>query len=134
MEPVEIAKGIFDVGVRDWTIRDFHGYSTETGTTYNAYLIMDEKITLVDTVKKGFEDEMLERISHIIDPKKIDIVMRNVLYPALIYANPNRDVTTSQLMNFEEGRAWTTNDGQSQNVYTSREIKKTFMSVVWRMR
>jgi len=57
-----------------------------------------------------------------------DIVMRNVLYPALIYANPNRDVTTTQLMNFEDGYSWTTNDGQSQNVYTSREIKKTFMS------
>ncbi len=52
MKPLEIANGIFSVGVIDWNIRDFHGYSTNQGTTYNAYLIMDEKIILIDTVKK----------------------------------------------------------------------------------
>ena len=77
MKPVEVIKDIYWVGAIDWNIRDFHGYSTDAGTTYNAYLVMDEKVTLVDTVKKGFEDEMLERISHIIDPKKIDIVISN---------------------------------------------------------
>ncbi len=77
MKPVEVIKDIYWVGAIDWNIRDFHGYSTDVGTTYNAYLIMDEKITLIDTVKKGFEDEMLARISHIVDPKKIDIVISN---------------------------------------------------------
>ena len=43
MQPVEIAKGVYDVGVTDWNIRDFHGYSTKAGTTYNAFLIIDEK-------------------------------------------------------------------------------------------
>ena len=39
------------VGAVDWHVRDFHGYLTQRGTTYNAYLVMGEKITLVDTVK-----------------------------------------------------------------------------------
>jgi flavorubredoxin len=77
MKPVEIAKGIYDVGVNDWNIRDFHGYSTYQGTSYNAFLIIDEKITLVDTVKKDFSDQLLDNISKIIDPKKIDYVISN---------------------------------------------------------
>jgi flavorubredoxin len=77
MRPVEIAQGIYDVGVIDWNIRDFHGYSTHQGTTYNAYLILDEKITLIDTVKKEFADQLLENISRIVDPKKIDCVVSN---------------------------------------------------------
>ncbi len=52
MKPIEIADGIFSVGVTDWNIRDFHGYSTKEGATYNAYLIIDEKITLIDTVNR----------------------------------------------------------------------------------
>ena len=43
MEPIEISKGVYNVGVTDWNIRDFHGYSTDLGTTYNAFLIVDEK-------------------------------------------------------------------------------------------
>ena len=77
MKPVEISKGIFWVGAVDWNIRDFHGYSTNDGTTYNAYLIMDDKITLIDTVKNEFADELIHSISHIVDPKKIDYVISN---------------------------------------------------------
>ncbi len=77
MKPIEIADGLFWVGAVDWNIRNFHGYSTEQGTTYNAYLIMDEKITLVDTVKKEFADEFIRSISDIVDPKKIDCVISN---------------------------------------------------------
>jgi flavorubredoxin len=57
MKPIEIAPGIFDVGVNDWNISDFHGYSTPFGTSYNAYLVLDEKIALIDTVKSEFADE-----------------------------------------------------------------------------
>ena len=74
MKPIEIAKGIYWVGVRDWNIRDFHGYSTYDGTSYNAFLIMDDKITLIDTVKKEFADDLLYNISRIVDPGKIDYV------------------------------------------------------------
>jgi flavorubredoxin len=70
MKPLEIAPGIFDVGVTDWNIRDFHGYSTLCGTTYNAFLVVDEKITLIDTVKKEFADQLLANITRIVDPKK----------------------------------------------------------------
>jgi flavorubredoxin len=77
MKPIEISDGLFWVGGVDWNIRDFHGYSTKQGTTYNAYLIMDEKITLVDTVKKEFADEFIRSISDIVDPNKIDYVISN---------------------------------------------------------
>ena len=77
MEPVKLAEGIFSVGVTDWNIRDFHGYSTYEGTTYNAYLILDEKITLIDTVKDAFADQLLANISAVVDPKKIDYVISN---------------------------------------------------------
>ena len=77
MKPYKIAEGIYNVGVVDWNIRDFHGYSTYNGTTYNAFLIMDDKITLVDTVKKEFADQLLSNISEIIDPKKIDYIISN---------------------------------------------------------
>jgi flavorubredoxin len=77
MKPLEVAKGIYWVGVIDWNIRDFHGYSTNLGTTYNAFLIVDDKITLIDTVKKEFAEELIDRISQVVDPKKIDYVISN---------------------------------------------------------
>jgi len=77
MKSMEIAKGVYDVGVHDWNISDFHGYSTPFGTSYNAYLIVDEKIALIDTVKRSFTDELLYNISKVVDPKKIDFVVSN---------------------------------------------------------
>jgi len=77
MNPIEIAKDIYWVGAIDWNIRDFHGYSTYEGTTYNAYLILDEKKTLIDTVKREFADQLLENVSRIVDPKAIDYVISN---------------------------------------------------------
>ncbi len=77
MEPLEIAPGVYDVGVIDWNIRDFHGYSTDLGTTYNSFLIVDDKIALLDTVKKEFADQLLANISAVVDPKNIDYVISN---------------------------------------------------------
>ena len=77
MKPVQIKQDIYWVGGIDWDLRNFHGYLTQRGSTYNAYLIMDEKITLVDTVKHYLCDEMFERISHIVDPAKIDYIVSN---------------------------------------------------------
>jgi len=77
MKPIQIAEGIYDVGVIDWNIRDFHGYSTHQGTTYNAFLVVDEKIALIDTVKREFSNQLIENISQIIDPRKIDYVISN---------------------------------------------------------
>jgi flavorubredoxin len=77
MKPIEISEGIYCLGAIDWNIRDFHGYSTYKGTTYNAYLILDEKVALIDTVKKEFADELISGIGQVIDPKKIDCVISN---------------------------------------------------------
>jgi flavorubredoxin len=77
MTPIEIAEGIFWVGVVDWNIIDFHGYSTKDGSTYNAFLVLDDKIALIDAVKKEFADELVANISQIVDPKKIDCVVSN---------------------------------------------------------
>ena len=77
MKPTKIADGIYDVGVIDWHIRDFHGYSTDRGTSYNAYLVMDEKVALIDTVKAPFADQLIGNISQLIDPQKIDVVVSN---------------------------------------------------------
>ncbi|RLF52049.1 MAG: hypothetical protein DRN24_03895 [Thermoplasmata archaeon] len=56
------------------------------------------------------------------------LISRDILYPAIIYANPGRDVTTSQLMNFPDGSQWTTNDGTRHSVYSTREVKESFSS------
>jgi flavorubredoxin len=77
METIEIADGVFSVGVTDWNIRDFHGYSTDLGTTYNSFLIVDEKTVLVDTVKQDFTDQLIDNIARVVDPKQIDLVVSN---------------------------------------------------------
>ncbi|MFA5364097.1 MAG: flavodoxin domain-containing protein [Candidatus Bathyarchaeia archaeon] len=79
MSPVKVLENIFWVGVIDWNIRHFHGftYSTHRGTTYNAYLIIDKKVALVDTVHHGFTAEMIEKIKEVIDPSKIDYIIAN---------------------------------------------------------
>jgi len=77
MNKVSLAEGINWVGVVDWNIRDFHGYVTKRGSTYNAYLILDEKIALVDTVKHAFSDELLRNVCELVDPAKIDYIIVN---------------------------------------------------------
>ncbi|NBJ14467.1 MAG: FprA family A-type flavoprotein [Dehalobacter sp. 4CP] len=77
IKAIQIKENVYWVGGIDWNIRNFHGYLTQRGSTYNAYLIIDEKITLIDTVKHYLFDEMLERISDVIDPADIDYVISN---------------------------------------------------------
>jgi anaerobic nitric oxide reductase flavorubredoxin len=77
MSKVTIAEDIFWVGVLDWNIRDFHGYTTDRGTTYNAYLILDQKTVLVDTVKHTFGKELLRNVCGITSPEKIDYIIVN---------------------------------------------------------
>lgn len=81
MKALKLCEGVYWVGAIDWNLRNFHGYETEKGSSYNAYLILDEKITLIDTVKEGFEGEMLSRIASVIDPSKIDIIVSNHAEP-----------------------------------------------------
>jgi flavorubredoxin len=77
----ELRKGIYWVGHVDWSIRDFHGYLTDRGSTYNAYLIVDEKIALIDTVKSPYAGHLLAMISEIVDPARIDYVVCNHAEP-----------------------------------------------------
>ena len=74
---VRISEHVYWVGAVDWDIRDFHGYQIPFGTTYNAYLILAEKITLIDTVKAPFFGEMMERIASLVDPARIDYLISN---------------------------------------------------------
>src|SRR3989339_2224 len=79
MNKIEVVKNVFWVGAIDWNIRNFHGYTytTKRGSSYNAYLIIDKKIALVDTVLGSFSGELIERIKEIIDPSEIDYVIAN---------------------------------------------------------
>ncbi|AAR36684.1 FprA family A-type flavoprotein [Geobacter sulfurreducens] len=77
MKAVEIKQGVFWVGAVDWAVRDFHGYETPRGTTYNNFLIMDEEITLIDTVKYDFADLTIKNIAGIVDPARIKNIIIN---------------------------------------------------------
>ncbi len=101
---VELKEGVYWVGVVDWNIKKFHGheYSTHRGTTYNAYLIIDKKIALVDTVWGPYSGQMIENIGKLIDVRKIDYVIANHAevdhsggLPALIKLIPNATVVVS---------------------------------------
>ena len=81
MKTVEIKPDVYWVGAIDWGVRDFHGYVTPNGTTYNNYLIMDEQITLVDTVKHDFSEVTIDNIRSIVDPAKIKILVINHIEP-----------------------------------------------------
>ena len=100
----ELTKGVYWVGVVDWGLRHFHGYelSTHRGSTYNSYLIVDEKIALVDTVWGPFQDQLIENIREVVDPAKIDIVVANHAetdhsgsLPAVMRNTPNATVVVS---------------------------------------
>ncbi len=100
---IELAKGVYWVGAVDWDIREFHSYTLHHGTTYNAYLIVDSKITLIDTVKSPFYQEMLSRIKEITDPSKIDYIIANHgeidhsgALPLIIKEAPKATVVTSK--------------------------------------
>jgi len=77
MVKVSLKDGIYWVGAIDWNLRDFHGYETYRGTTYNSYLIQDEKTALIDTVKSNFSEELIRHVTEIIQFEKIDYVIVN---------------------------------------------------------
>jgi len=75
----KIKNNVFWVGKTDWELRKFHGneYSTNRGSTYNSYLIREEKIVLIDTVWMPFSKEFVENLSKEVDLDKIDYVIAN---------------------------------------------------------
>jgi flavorubredoxin len=79
MAAIKILPGIYSVGVLDWNVRNFHGhtYTTPRGSSYNAYLIIDEKIALIDTVYSPFAQELISNIKEVIPLEKIDYIIAN---------------------------------------------------------
>ncbi len=77
MKPIEIKPNIYWVGAIDWAIRDFHGYQTPRGTTYNNYLILDAEPVLVDAVKNNFSEITLKNIKQLINPSEIKHIVIN---------------------------------------------------------
>jgi len=77
MKAIKVSDHVYWVGAVDWSIRNFHGYLTSRGTSYNAYIVMADKIALIDTVKAPYKEEMLSRIASIIDPGDISYIISN---------------------------------------------------------
>jgi len=113
---IKVSDNVYWVGAIDWTIRDFHGYTTPHGSTYNAYLVMADDITLIDTVKAPFMDEMLSRIKSVVDPSKIKYIISNhsemdhsgclpemidLLKPQTVFASPIGVKTLRELFHNE---------------------------------
>ena len=75
----EITPGVHWVGKIDWELRKFHGeeYSTHRGSSYNSYLVEDEKIALIDTVWMPFAKEFVDNLAKEVDLGKIDYVIAN---------------------------------------------------------
>ena len=103
--PQELKPGVFWVGIVDWGIRHFHGFelSTHRGTTYNSYLIKDEKTALIDSVWGPFQDEFLANLRELVDLADIDYVVVNHAemdhsgsLPALMELCPNATVVVSR--------------------------------------
>ena len=112
LHAVKVKPDVYWVGGIDWNERLFHGYTTERGITYNAYLIMDEKITLIDTCKATFADELVQRISQVVDPAKIDVVITNHVemdhsgsLPVIHKIAPNAEIYASAGAGVNELRA-----------------------------
>jgi len=101
---MELMKDVFYVGVIDWDLRNFHGYSTHRGSTYNAYLVLDKEIALIDNVKEPFTAKFIKNIQEVVDdPEKINYLICNHLegdhsgsLPALVKLCPNAQIVTSE--------------------------------------
>ena len=73
----QLYKNIDWVGFIDWTMRDFHGFMTKRGSSYNSYLIRDEKTALIDTVKEPYKEYLLKNIEKLTELKKVDYIIVN---------------------------------------------------------
>lgn len=101
----KLKENVFWVGAKDWEVRGFHGneLSTHKGTTYNAYLIKDEKNVLIDTVEEPLTEILLERIKKHIDICDIDYIVVNHAEPdhsgalrAVMERCPNAKIIASE--------------------------------------
>ncbi|WP_347272730.1 FprA family A-type flavoprotein [Candidatus Kuenenia sp.] len=136
MKPIPLKEGIYWVGEIDWDLRNFHGYSTNRGSTYNTYLVIDEKITLIDGVRPYLFDKMMQRLSSLIDPASIQYVIANHVemdhsgsLPLIMDIAKNATIVTSP--NGQKGLLahYKRNDWNMKVVQTDEEVnigKRTF--------
>ncbi|KKM07310.1 hypothetical protein LCGC14_1735200 [marine sediment metagenome] len=105
MANYEIMKDVFFVGYVDWEVKNFHGYTTHRGTSYNSYMAIGEKKVLIDTVKRPFFERFLEKIKSVCNPEEIDFLIINHVEPdhsgsfplILEHLNPNVEIIASKI-------------------------------------
>ncbi len=93
-----IVNNVYWVGKNDWELRQFHGYeySTHKGSSYNSYLIQEEKTVLIDTVFQPFSKEFIDNLAKEIDLKSIDYIIMN-------HAEPDHSGAISELLRLIPG-------------------------------
>lgn len=103
MAELEIMKDVFYVGYIDWEIRNFHGYTTNRGSSYNAYIAKGEKTVLIDTVKEDYSKHYIENIKKVTPLEKIDYLIINHVepdhsgaFPEIVKLLPNAQIIASK--------------------------------------
>jgi len=78
----EIAPGLHWVGGNDRRLELFENmFPLPNGVAYNSYLIMDEKVALLDTVDSSITRQFFENIEHVLAGRKIDYLVINHMEP-----------------------------------------------------
>lgn len=115
MKPYKIADNVYWVGVVDWTVRDFHGYETSRGSTYNSYVVQAGKTAVIDTVKAAFALEWLARTAAVVDMDKVDYLVchhaepdHSGSLPAAVRACPQAEVVCTEKCRVALGRHYDT--------------------------
>jgi len=100
----EVKNRIYWVGSVDWNLRDFHGFTTPKGVTYNAFFIDGEEPVLIDTVKAPFTAELVSKVSRITDLKNVRHLIVNHIepdhsgaFPEVIGHLPNATIYASEI-------------------------------------
>ncbi|TKJ24923.1 MAG: MBL fold metallo-hydrolase [Promethearchaeota archaeon Loki_b31] len=103
MTHLELLKDVWYVGYVDFEVRNFHGYSTHRGSSYNAYIVKSgDKTVLIDTVKRPYFEYYLDKIKHICDPAEINYLIMDHIemdhsgsFPLILKHIPNAEIITS---------------------------------------
>ena len=103
MTHLELLKDVYYVGYIDFEVRNFHGYSTHRGSSYNAYIVKSgDKTVLIDTVKRPYFDYYLDKIKHVCDPAEIDYLIMDHIepdhsgsFPLILKHIPNAEIIAS---------------------------------------
>ena len=103
MTHLELMKDIWFVGYVDFEVRNFHGYSTHRGSSYNAYIVKGEKTVLIDTVKRPYFEYFLANIKAVFNPEEIDYFITNHVepdhsgsFPLILKYLPNAELIASE--------------------------------------